>query len=406
MRVLLINNHCISDPTAGVVRSLRTLARWLVEAGHPTRVLTTARFEAPVPFGIEEHLASLGVPLPKKFTRARPWLDYHLDGVPVRLLLTRHNDEARPDVAEAAQFSAEVAQTLDALHPDRLIACNAHPMIRRGLELARQRAIATVFAVRGYGYYDRRYFAAVDHAFTCSAFLSEHYRAKIGLVSTPIAPPLDWSQVTAPADNRKFLTFVHPAPHKGALPFLRLADMLGGRRPDIPILVVQSGRDAGLLNSVPGIDFKRYPQIMAAPPTPQPADYLALTRVLLAPSVWAEPFGRVAAEALVNGIPPVVSDRGGLPEAVGGDFAAGGAGFVRPLPECVDGQPPRLPSEEEMRPWFDTVCSLWDDTALYRLAGERGRALAAARYSEAVSRSAHLDWLQSLTPTCSLWSAR
>ena len=189
-------------------------------------------------------------------------------------------------------------------------------------------------------------------------------------------------------------------------PFLRLADMLGGRRPDIPILVVQSGRDAGLLNSVPGIDFKRYPQIMAAPPTPQPADYLALTRVLLAPSVWAEPFGRVAAEALVNGIPPVVSDRGGLPEAVGGDFAAGGAGFVRPLPECVDGQPPRLPSEEEMRPWFDTVCSLWDDTALYRLAGERGRALAAARYSEAVSRSAHLDWLQSLTPTCSLWSAR
>jgi len=34
VRFLLANNHCISDPTAGVTQSLRTIMRWLAEAGH------------------------------------------------------------------------------------------------------------------------------------------------------------------------------------------------------------------------------------------------------------------------------------------------------------------------------------------------------------------------------------
>ena len=122
----------------------------------------------------------------------------------------------------------------------------------------------------------------------------------MGLVSTPIEPPLDWSSVLAPAESRAFVTFVNPSPHKGLLLFARLADMLGSRRPDIPILVVQSGHSGGSLNAIPGLDFSRYPQIMAAPPVPAPADYFALTRILVVPSVWEEPFGRVAAEAMIN----------------------------------------------------------------------------------------------------------
>ncbi|WP_262177561.1 glycosyltransferase family 4 protein [Haloarcula laminariae] len=40
-------------------------------------------------------------------------------------------------------------------------------------------------------------------------------------------------------------------------------------------------------------------------------------KVVVVPSRWEEPFGRVPAEAMVSGIPCVVSDRGGLPEVVG-----------------------------------------------------------------------------------------
>ena len=413
MRFLLINNHCISDPTAGVVQSLLTIMRWLADAGHECRVLTTARFEARVPFTIDQHLARLGVPIqwtgpvaaqaPRRQKKDPPApagsvARFTLDDVHVTLLNTRHNDEAFPDRAETARYLALLNEMLDGFAPDQVIACNAHPMILLGLKEARGHGISTVYSVRGYGYYDRRYFEHVDHVFTCSQHVTDVHHAKIGLLSTPIEPPIDWSAVEALVDTRAFVTFVHPAPHKGVYLFARLADMLGSRRPDIPVMVIQSGQTAGWLNRIRGVNFSQYPQIMAAPPVARPADYFALTRILLVPSVWEEPFGRVAAEAMINGIPPLVSDRGSLPHVVGGDYAAGGAGFVLPLPDWLDRTTNRLPTEAEVEPWFAAICRLWDDPTLYESAAARGREFAAQHYSEAVSRQRHLDYFTSLQP--------
>lgn len=412
MRFLLANNHCISDPTAGVTQSLRTIVEWLADAGHACHVLTTARFESPVGFTIEEHLERLGVPVPptapastltrkaRRQSRAseRPIVRYQVGEVPITLLLTRHNDESRPDRGEALQYEATLARLLDEFAPDQLIACNGHTMIQTALSLARARGVTTAFAVRGFGYYEARYFEHVDHAFTCSQFLTDVYREKVGLNSTPIEPPIDWSTVVAPTESRAFVTFVHPAPHKGLLLFARLADMLGSRRPDIPVLVVQSGQSGGSLNAIPGIDFGKYPQIMAAPAVPTPADYFALTRILLVPSVWEEPFGRVAAEAMINAIPPIVSNRGSLPQVVGGDFYAGGGGRVLPIPDWLTFKTTRLPSEQEVEPWYDAVCALWDDPALYDSVAIRARQIAEERYSEEVSRRQHVDYFTSLKP--------
>ncbi len=411
MRFVLVNNHCISDPTAGVTQSLRTIVEWLTDAGHECHVLTTARFEGRVTFTIEEHLRGRGVaPLQEagegqKSERRRrgprmarrPIVRYEVGKVPVTLLMTRHNDESLPDRAESAQFLALFEQLLDQFRPDLLIACNGHPMIFEAMARARRRAVTTAFAVRGFGYDRRRYFRDVDHAFTCSQFLTDVYREKIGLISTPIEPPIEWSAVVAPEDARAFLTFVHPAPHKGLLLFARLADMLGSRRPDIPMLVVQSGHSGGSLNAIPGVDFSKYPQLMAAPPVARPSEYFALTRVLLVPSVWGEPFGRVAAEAMINGIPPLVGDRGALPDVVGGDFAAGGGGRVLPIPGWMSVETTRLPSEREVAPWYDAVCALWDDPALYVAMADRAKEIAARRYSEQISRRRHVTYFTSLT---------
>jgi hypothetical protein len=385
---------------------------WLADAGHACHILTTARFESRVTFTIEDHLNQQGVALPllashggrskrfgkKRRAAARPVVHYTVRDVPVTLLLTRHNDESRPDRAEAAQFRSLLEQVLDDFAPDQLIACNGHPMIFEAMTRARTRGITTAFAVRGFGYDEPRYFADVDHAFTCSQYLTDAYRDKVGLISTPIEPPIDWSTVVAPTESRAFVTFVHPARHKGLLLFARLADMLGSRRPDIPILVVQSGQSAGALNGIPGIDFGRYPQIMAAPPVPAPADYFALTRVLLVPSVWPEPFGRVAAEAMINGIPPIVGNRGALPQVVGGDFADGGGGRVLPIPEWMTAETTDVPSEHEIEPWYEAVCTLWDDPDFYRSVATRARQIAEDRYSEDVARKQHVDYFTSLKP--------
>jgi hypothetical protein len=209
VRFLLANNHCISDATAGVTQSLRTIMEWLDDAGHDSQTLTTARFESAVTFTIDDHLRARGVEVPqvpprsKKTIRAsaaanRPVVRDTVGSVPVSPLMTRHNDEARPDSAEARQYLSLLDDTFEAFAPTHLIACNGHPMICEAMVRARRRGIATAFAVRGFGYYESRYFAAVDHAFTCGRFLTDHYRERVGLLSTPIEPPLDWSSVIAP----------------------------------------------------------------------------------------------------------------------------------------------------------------------------------------------------------------
>ena len=404
MRFLLINNHCISDPTAGVTQSLRTIMEWLADAGHACHILTTARFESAVTFTIDAHLHDHGVAVPRagaaaQLSRhARPVVQYAVKDVPVTLLLTEHNDERRPDRAESKQYLALLDTLLESFDPSHVIACNGHPMILDAMARARARGITTAFAVRGFGYYEARYFKDVDHAFTCSRFLTDHYRDALGLESTPIEPPIDWSSVVAPSEARAFVTFVNPSPHKGLWLFARLADMLGSRRPDIPILVVQSGNSGGSLNAIPGIDFSRYPQIMAAPPVPAPADYFALTRLLVVPSVWEEPFGRVAAEAMINAIPPLVSERGWLPDVIAGDLSDGGGGRVLPIPNWMTPKTTKLPREAETAPWFDAVCALWDDPGAYDSIAARAHRIAIDRYSEAVSRKKHVDYFTSLRP--------
>ena len=69
--------------------------------------------------------------------------------------------------------------------------------------------------------------------------------------------------------------------------------------------------------------------------------------------MWDEPFGRVAAEAMINGIPPLVSNRGSLPHVVGGDFTEGGGGRVLPIPDWMTVKTTRLPSEREVEPWYE-----------------------------------------------------
>ncbi len=103
---------------------------------------------------------------------------------------------------------------------------------------------------------------------------------------------------------------------------------------------------------------------------------LGLTRLLVVPSVFPEPFGRVAAEAMINGIPALVSDRGALPETVGD------GGIVLPLPAWMQPGDRRIPAAEEVRPWFDAVVRLWDDRAAYNRVAAKARTAAHRLYDE------------------------
>lgn len=55
---------------------------------------------------------------------------------------------------------------------------------------------------------------------------------------------------------------------------------------------------------------------LTLPGRQDPCDFLAESQLVLIPSQWPEPFGRIAVEALANGIPVLASKNGGLEEIV------------------------------------------------------------------------------------------
>ena len=64
--------------------------------------------------------------------------------------------------------------------------------------------VTTAFAVRGFGYYDARYFADVDYAFTCSRYLTDVYRERIGLISTPFPSLAAWRMASSVEGSSHF----------------------------------------------------------------------------------------------------------------------------------------------------------------------------------------------------------
>ncbi len=106
-----------------------------------------------------------------------------------------------------------------------------------------------------------------------------------------------------------------------------------------------------------GRDGKVSVRIMAN--TTDPRHFWCLTRMALMPSLWWENQPLVAIEAMINGIPVIGSDRGGIPETLGA------AGFCLPLPDRLTPASQVVPTAEEVEPWVETIIRLWDDQTLY-----------------------------------------
>jgi glycosyltransferase involved in cell wall biosynthesis len=166
------------------------------------------------------------------------------------------------------------------------------------------------------------------------------------------------------------VTLVNPQPHKGVFVFVRIAAELGRRRPDIPLLVVEGRAKADWLNRT-GLDLSGLTNLHVMANTPDPRDFLGVSRLVLMPSLWSESFARVAAEALINGIPVLASRRGGLPETLEQ------AGFLFDVPECYTPESRVVPTAEEVAPWLETIIQLWDDPVRYER--ERQRCWVAAQ---------------------------
>ncbi len=263
-----------------------------------------------------------------------------------------------PDPIEFEEFLPLVEAAFDRLRPDVLVTYGGDPLTLDIIARARRRGIATVFTLHNFCYSGPEPFADVDVLLVASRFSASYHRRKLGGSYAVIPYLVDVDRARVARSEGPYVTFVNPSYEKGVFAFARIADELGRRRPDIPLLVVEGRGDERTLADC-GLDLRAHGNVNLLSNTHDPRRFWEVTRVCLLPSLWLENQPLVAVEAMINGIPVIGSDRGGIPETLGN------AGVVLPLPSWLTPATRPLPTADEVAPWVEAVIRLCDDPEYY-----------------------------------------
>lgn len=377
-RVLLVLPQLPQDPAAGAPRSLTSISELLASSGFQVRCLAVTASESAAT-DARAVLHELGI----KFSvqrRKRPEILFERRGICFRLLDIGSLSVHRWQEVFNRNFDDAFDDELRTFNPDIVFTYGGTDADRRRFHRARNAGAKVVFGLRNEGFLTTfEWHRELDAILTPSRYLTDLYRDRIGIESTPFATPMAADEVVAEDRDPIFLTMVNPSFEKGVVVFARLAEELSKQRPDLPILVIESRASAGLLAGIGekgGFDLRRHENIMFSPAVATPKDVYVPTRILVVPSL-REAAGRVVAEALMNGIPPLVSNRGGLSEM------AGDAGHVFAIPDSISVLDREPVAAEIIQPWVQTIIPLFDNDDLYRLECERAKK-AAERFSPEV----------------------
>jgi len=264
-----------------------------------------------------------------------------------KLLVTASTQrEAMTSIEEGIWF-ALYEQILDQQKPDVLYYYGGQPFDYLIANEARRRGIPVAFYLANGNYHNTRWKDDIDLVLTDSQATADLYKERIGLNVQPLGTFIDPVQVVAPQHSRERLLFINPVPAKGAVWVVRLALWLEQHQPDLVLEVVESrGGWQDILRVTTramGHERDTLNNVVITPNSHDMRPIYSRAWLLLAPSLWWESAGRVIPEAMLNGIPVICTERGGMPEMVGS------GGIVMRLNEKYYEQPwGVIPSEEEI----------------------------------------------------------
>lgn len=374
------------DPASGA--ALATLSIMRILAAQPARFtvrcLCTTSSEAVNPalplVLLAQHAIRAEIDRKGAVGKGKPVLKWAEQGVTFSALDTSPHHALRwgRDAHLSAQFNRLLLNELQLFKPDvvAMYGGSGHDQLRR--QACWESGAAVVQLVHNMEYLHKDAFQHTDAVWVPSAFSARRYREVAGVNAVAIAPPCDRADVLCESRVPERFLFVNPNSHKGAFLIIRLIDELRRRRPDIPLQIIEgraSAKDLFAEARTHGLDLSLHPSLLITPTVPRSSMVFARAKCLIMPSVWYEPFGKLTAEAMVNGVPALVSSRGGLSEAAGLDPNAPpmqsldgvppAAAFVLPIPESLTDKTYVPVSPEAALPWLRAMERLHDDAAFY-----------------------------------------
>src|SRR5262249_15614323 len=129
---------------------------------------------------------------------------------------------------------------LDTFSPNVMLTYGGDPITSGMIAEGQRRGIPVVFALHNFAYTNSRFFSNVDYFLVASGFSRRDFRDPVGVRCRAIPYTIDWDRLLVSSHDPRFVTFVNPCLEKGVYAFARIAHELGRRRPEIPLLVVES----------------------------------------------------------------------------------------------------------------------------------------------------------------------
>lgn len=358
-RILWANRYCLLDTSSGASISARQILLQLKRRGWDVRILGCTTFDS-----------ERGMGTYKKYCKSNPGKPFvkikDKDGLEHLLVVTSDSSQANATNSELNRLYQIYLSTLSEFQPDFVFFYGGMALDLLIADEARSRNITTLAYLVNANYLNgTRWCRDVDMILTDSKATANLYKEKLNLNVTPIGKFIEPKDVLADKHERKHIVFINPSVEKGGYLVAQLAFLLSKQRPDITFEVVESrGLWHPVLNATlkaMGEKTEPLPNVIVTPNQEHMKDVFARARLLIAPSLWWESGARVLAEAMLNGLPAIVTAHGGSPEMI----EDGGITF-KIASRFHEAPYTRIPKSDVFNPLIERIISLFDDDVLYR----------------------------------------
>jgi glycosyltransferase involved in cell wall biosynthesis len=370
-RILWANVYCMLDTSSGASIAVREMLRQLCFRGHEIAICGATIFDN------ERGRQRLADQWGEVESRAGSVISVKDDPLVHYLYVTQSHQRNLMMSLEENQWLSFYTATLDKLQPDLVYFYGGQALDMMIADEAKQRGIPAAALLVNQNFSGKRWCRDVDLIVTDSHATSLLYKQREGYDVVPTGTFIDPVPVVAAKPLRERVLLVNPSIEKGAAIVARLAMLLEERRPDIQFEVVESrGNWSDVVKQVSstfGSPRESLNNVIVTSNTDDMRPVFGRARVLLAFSLWFESAGRVIAEAMMNGIPAIVSNYGGPPEMIGQ------GGFLVDLPpKCHQAPYTEIPSDELLEQILAIIIRMYDDGDFYTALSQKAFAQAEA----------------------------